>query len=50
VVLLLWFGGLVLGRLLIPTHSLGYWLGFIAVMLGVLVLICYRKGEPPRWR
>ncbi len=50
VLLLLWFGGLVLGRLLIPPHSLEYWLGFVAVMLGVLLLICYKKGEPPRWR
>ena len=23
---------------------------FLAVMIAVLLLVCYAKGEPPRWR
>lgn len=34
---------------LIPRHG---WLhvAFAAAMVGLLILLCYWKGEPPRWR
>jgi hypothetical protein len=48
--LLLWLGLLVggAGRLL-PARPFIFAL-FMGCMTGVLVLVCYLTGEPPRWR
>jgi hypothetical protein len=48
-VLLLWLGALIGGQLLMRLPSPWVW-GFRAAMVGVLLLVCYKKGEPPRWR
>jgi len=32
-----------------PAH-LGAFLGFNVIMIVLLLLICYAKGEPPAWR
>jgi hypothetical protein len=34
---------------LMPTHPIEF-LFFALIMAGFLTLICYIKGEPPRWR
>ena len=51
VVLILWvvtvFGGLLRLRHGYPLLSQ---LAFVLIMVVVLVLICYWKGEPPKWR
>ena len=36
-------------RLFSRNHGVAYWLSVIA-MLGLLLGICYAKGEPPAWR
>lgn len=49
-VLVLWVATLVLAiRYLIPSNIYAH-LAFTAAMVGVLLAICYIKGEPPRWR
>jgi peptidoglycan/LPS O-acetylase OafA/YrhL len=51
VVTLLWFAVVIGAIPLFDTrrHPLPY-LGFVLVMIVVLLVICYAKGEPPRWR
>jgi hypothetical protein len=34
---------------LMPVHIVAF-LSIVMVMVGLLLLICYTKGEPPRWR
>lgn len=34
---------------LMPAHIVAF-LSIVMVMVGLLMLICYMKGEPPRWR
>jgi len=52
VVLLLWAAAVCVGLILLrhnayePTSKVA----FVLVMGGILTLICYWKGEPPRWR
>jgi hypothetical protein len=52
VVMLLWAAAVLEGLFLLrhnpyqPTFSIA----FVLVMGGVLTLICYWKGEPPKWR
>ena len=49
-VLIVWLGATVGGGILIyASHPAVFWAYNIA-MLGALLLICYLKGEPPRWR
>jgi hypothetical protein len=50
--MLIWTAVLVVGaRHLIRHHSpLPVWLAYVLLMSGVLALICYWTGEPPRWR
>ncbi len=51
VVLLLWFAALLAGvYLLRGGEHLPLRLAFIVVMVTVLTLACYLKGEPPKWR
>ena len=50
VVFILWFAVLMLGiRYLVPPGIYAH-LAFVLMMLGLLFSICYKKGEPPRWR
>jgi hypothetical protein len=30
--------------------ELGSFLAYVAVLCGLLVVVCWLKGEPPRWR
>lgn len=49
-VLMLWVVAFILaGRYLIP-HNMYAHLLFALAMVGLLLSICYLKGEPPRWR
>ena len=52
VVLLLWFVALFEGLHLLrySRDQLPYRLAFILLMIIVLMLVCYWKGEPPKWR
>jgi hypothetical protein len=50
VVFSLWFAGFVIGtRFLLPRYLPAH-LAFTVVMVGVLLLVCYKKEEPPAWR
>ena len=44
--------GLVLGGIPVVQVSKGdaVYIGYSAALTGVLILICWLKGEPPRWR
>jgi len=46
------FAGLLLiGSLLFPPRrKVGSFLAFVAMLCGLLVAVCWVKGEPPRWR
>ena len=50
-VLALFVGLLVAGNFIFPpaTQIFAY-LAFTAVLSGLLVAVCWLKGEPPRWR
>lgn len=49
-VFLVWIAGFVLAiRYLIPRNFYVH-LAFAVAMVGLLLAICYKKGEPPRWR
>jgi hypothetical protein len=52
VVFVTWFLILGLGLLVLESRreSVGRMLLFIVLMSVVLVLVCYWKGEPPKWR
>jgi hypothetical protein len=45
-----WLIVVVLGASYLGPYGTAIFLAFMAVMAAVLVLVCYRKGEPPRWR
>jgi hypothetical protein len=55
-----WQGWLVMGAFLVlvlagsflfpPGVQLGPYLGYVAVLCGLLIGVCWLKGEPPRWR
>jgi hypothetical protein len=50
--LLLWVAAFITGTVFFAPHhvgSLGF-VGYVLLMTAVLFLICYIKGEPPRWR
>jgi hypothetical protein len=50
VVLVVWIAALMAGSVIFRTGHLVGFRGFVVVMALLLVLICYWKGEPPRWR
>ncbi|MGB7466908.1 MAG: hypothetical protein WBW14_28750 [Candidatus Acidiferrum sp.] len=55
-----WQGWLVMGAFLVlvlagsflfpPGVQLGPYLAYVAVLSGLLIGVCWLKGEPPRWR
>lgn len=50
VILVLWVIGFVIGRrYLVPQNTYAH-LAFALAMVGLLLSICYAKGQPPRWR
>ncbi|MBV9362054.1 MAG: hypothetical protein JO292_11760 [Betaproteobacteria bacterium] len=49
VVLAVFLGFLGAGILLLPTNAFIFF-GYVGLLSGVLVVICWIKGEPPRWR
>jgi drug/metabolite transporter (DMT)-like permease len=51
VVLAVFAGLLAPGSFIFPpsTHIWAY-LGYVAVLCGLLIGVCWLKGEPPRWR
>jgi hypothetical protein len=52
VVTVTWFAILVVGLIVLESRRAGLpWnLVYVLAMSGVLILICYWKGEPPQWR
>ncbi len=49
-VLLIWFAAIVVAAIRsIPGHLVTF-LSFNLLMVVLLLLICYAKGEPPAWR
>jgi hypothetical protein len=50
VVLVVWLGVTITGGILIDPRNRLLFGAYNIVMVGVLLLICYLKGEPPRWR
>lgn len=34
----------------LPNGEHGLYLAYVAVLSGLLVVVCWLKGEPPRWR
>jgi len=50
VVLCAWMAATAMGSVaLMPRHVVAHF-AFIGVMVGILLLICFLKGEPPSWR
>jgi hypothetical protein len=50
VVLVVWFAAIVVATfLLLPRHLVAF-LSFDLIMVVLLLLICYSKGERPGWR
>jgi hypothetical protein len=50
VVLIVWFAAIAIAALLLmPAHVVAF-LGFNLLMIVLLLMICYAKGEPPSWR
>jgi hypothetical protein len=50
-VLAVFAGLLVAGSFLFPpATTLDAFLAYVAVLCGLLVAVCWLKGEPPRWR
>ncbi len=43
---LLWLGAIIFP----PAGELRSYLVYVGVLCGLLVALCWRKGEPPRWR
>jgi hypothetical protein len=47
----LWAVVLIVGIFEIPFHRrVAAQIAFVLAMVGLYILICYWKGEPPRWR
>jgi hypothetical protein len=51
-VLIAFFALLAAGNLLLVvlTHHLIWYLGYVGVLTAALLGVCYAKGEPPKWR
>ena len=50
VVLVAWCVALALGAAYLTPQRPVAFCGFLTVMIVCLLLICYKKGEPPKWR
>ena len=57
VVMLAWFALLLAGALwlvssdwLVPSKRVLAFLGYVLLISGALFVVCWRTGEPPRWR
>ncbi len=50
VVLIAWTGTMVGVSPWLAARSTSGFAAFVVVMVGVLVTICFLKGEPPKWR
>jgi hypothetical protein len=49
-VVLCWLAAILIGMpVLKRSHPVACWI-FLVAMVGLLLLICYLKGEPPAWR
>ncbi len=33
-----------------PDKNLGLWIAYVAILSVIMILICFLKGEKPRWR
>ena len=49
-VLLSWTALVIVGSVLLAPRSMPAFFGFEAVMVALLIAVCYAKGEPPGWR
>ncbi len=50
-VLIAFVGLLVAGAIMLPPNRHpGSFLVFVAILSGLLIAVCWLKGEPPRWR
>jgi membrane protein YdbS with pleckstrin-like domain len=49
VVLVVWISAVISGGVLLRFHHVSPWPYLVGMVL-VLLIICYAKGEPPRWR
>ena len=49
VVTLVWMG-LVIGGAVLLAHQRGLFLTYEIVLVTILMIICWIKGEPPHWR
>jgi hypothetical protein len=50
VVMVVWLAVLGGGLYLLAPRPVGLHVLFVAVMIAILTVVCYAKGEPPRWR
>lgn len=50
VTLLLYAAAMTFGAIWLPTRHVWWFMVFCVVVSGMLVAICYWKGESPRWR
>lgn len=51
VVLIAYFVFMIAGMVIInPQRHVGWYLAYVALITVVLLVICWAKGEPPRWR
>jgi hypothetical protein len=41
---------LIIGQVVLPPGRPGWYLLYGALLLGLLIGVCWLKGEPPRWR
>ena len=49
-VLIVWFAAIATAALLPMPAQVVAFLGFNLLMIVLLLMICYAKGEPPSWR
>lgn len=49
-IVVVWFGVLLAGAVRMMPARPGSFAIFVALMSGVLTVVCYLTGEPPRWR
>jgi len=43
---LIWVGAFLWGQ----WTEIGYWIGYVVALTAVLIVVCFLKGEKPRWR
>jgi hypothetical protein len=50
-VLVVFVALLVVGSVVLPPgRQVGLYLAYVAMLCGLLIGVCWLKGEPPRWR